>query len=174
LYCAEHPETCLAEVLADLRPSTKMLADLAGVMGQVPDVTAAAGVVEPSWRHVHALQAARPRLDGELADVEQLALRIELERRHARLLASHGMEQLNISEIRSRTRIVTQTIGRDLYERGHAGVAFSSNVDGEPCFALFEGRAELEPAAEPIPMADDVAVLRDVCARLGLVLVDAR
>jgi len=27
----------------------------------------------------------------------------------------------------------------------YAGVAFSSNLDSRPCFALFEGRGELQP-----------------------------
>ena len=75
LYCAARPETCLVEVLADLRPNTKMLAELAELMGESPELLQAAGAVEPSWRALHALQAARPVLDGELADVEALGLR---------------------------------------------------------------------------------------------------
>jgi len=121
---------------------------------------------------VNALQSARPRLRGELADVEDLVLRGELERRHAALLAAHGMEHLNISEIRSQTRTVTQTIGRQLYEDRYAGVAFSSNLDGRRCFALFEGRAELQPVGEALAMSEDLAMLRAVCAQLGLRLLD--
>lgn len=173
LYCAERPETCLVEVLADLRPNTRMLVDLAELMGKTAELLEAAGVVEPSWRRLHALQSARPQLGGELADVEDLGLRSELERRHAALLAAHGMEHLNISDIRSRTRTVTQTIGRQLYEDGYAGVAFSSNLDGRPCFALFEGRAQLHPLGEPLPLSEDLAILRAVCAQLGLRLLDA-
>jgi hypothetical protein len=102
-----------------------------------------------------------------------LGLRSELERRYAGLLAAHGIEHLNISEIRSRTRTVTQTIGRHLYENGHAGVAFfSSNLDSRPCFALFEGRAELQPLGEALPMSGEHAILRAVCAQLGLRLLD--
>ncbi len=173
LYCAERPETCLAEVLADLRPNTRMLAELADLMGESPELLEAAGAVEPGWRRLHALQAARPLLRGELADVEDLSLRAELERRHAGLLAAHGMDHLNVSEIRSRTRTVTQTIGRHLYDDGYAGVAFNSNIDGRPCFALFEGRAELQPRGEPLPMTDDLPVLSAVCAQLGLRLLAA-
>ncbi len=172
LYCAARPETCLVEVLADLRPNTKMLAELAELMGESPELLQAAGAVESRWRVLHALQAARPMLDGELADVEELSLRSELERRYASLLAAHGIEHLNISEIRSRTRTITQTIGRHLYENGYAGVAFSSNLDSRPCFALFEGRAELQPLGEPLPMSGEHAILRAVCAQLGLRLLD--
>lgn len=172
LYCAQRPETCLVEVLADLRPNTRMLVDLADVMGETAELLQAAGVVEPSWRAVHALQSARPLLGGELADVEGLVLRRELERRHAALLAAHDMDHLNISEIRSQTRTVTQTIGRHLYEDGYAGVAFSSNLDGHRCFALFEGRAELQPDGEALAMSEDLAILRAVCSQLGLRLLD--
>ncbi len=76
-----------------------------------------------------------------------------------------------ISEIRSRTRTLTQTIGRHLYDEGYAGVAFSSNIDGRPCFALFEGRAELQQFGEPLPMTNDLPVLSAVCAQLGLRLL---
>ena len=173
LYCAEQPETCLAEVLADLRPNTAMLTELAQLMGESPELLEAAGTVNPDWRRLHSLQAARPLLRGELADVEDLRLRADLERRHASLLAAHGMDHLNISEIRSRTRTVTQTIGRHIYNDGYSGVAFSSNVDGRPCFALFEGRAELQPIGEPLPMTDDLPVLSVVCAQFGLRLLAA-
>lgn len=168
LYCAGQPGTCIAEVLADLRPNTTMLAELAELMGESPELLEAAGMVDPGWRALHSLQAARPLLDGELADVEDLHMRAELERRHTSLLAAHGMDRLNISEIRSRARTVTQTIARHLYDDGYAGVAFSSNIDGQPCFALFEGRAELLPIGEPLPMTDDLPILSLVCARLGL------
>jgi hypothetical protein len=168
LYCAEQPETCLAEVLADLRPNTMMLTELAELMGESPELLEAAGTVDPGWRALHSLQAARLLLDGELADVEDLRMRAELERRHAILLAAHGMDHLNISEIRSRARVVTQTIGRHLYDDGYAGLAFSSNIDGRPCFALFEGRFELQPVDEPLRMTDDLAILSLVCAQLGL------
>ncbi len=171
LYCAEQPETCLAEVLADVRPNTTMLTELAELMGESPELLEAAGTVNPGWRRLRSLQAARPRLRGELADVEDLRLRGEIEHRYAGLLAAHDMDHLNISEIRSRTRTLTQTIGRHLYDEGYAGVAFSSNIDGRPCFALFEGRAELQQFGEPLPMTNDLPVLSAVCAQLGLRLL---
>jgi len=76
------PETCLVEVLATW-PEHKMLAELAELMGESPELLQATGTVERSWRALHALQTARPVLDGELADVEDLGLRSELERRYA-------------------------------------------------------------------------------------------
>lgn len=172
LYCAARPETCLIEVLADLRPNTKMLAELAEVMGESPELLEAAGTVGASWRASHALLAGHPIFDGELADVEDLGVRLALQHRHASLLSEHGIEHLNISEIRSPNRLVTQTIGRDLYESGFAGLAFRSNLDGHPCFALFEGRAELEPLGELLMMSDESAILRGLCAKLGLRLLD--
>jgi len=58
LYCAQRPETCLIEVLADLRPNTSMLADLGGVMGESAELLDAAGVVESSWRERPAVRAS--------------------------------------------------------------------------------------------------------------------
>ena len=74
------------------------------------------------------------------------------------------MEHLNISEVRSRTRPVTQAISRTLYEDGAAGVRFRSNLDDHPCTALFEGRSHLEPTGVPIVLTRDVPELLRVCA----------
>lgn len=78
------------------------------------------------------------------------------------------MEHLDIGEVRSRDRIVTQTLGRDLHDRGHAGVVFGSHLDDRPCLALFEGRGRLRARGPAQELAPDHAVLRGVCAEFGL------
>ena len=67
-------------------------------------------------------------------------------------------------------RPVTQAISRSLYDEGAAGVRFRSNLDDQPCTALFEGRGRLEPAGAPIPLTRDVPELLQVCAEYSLVL----
>ena len=66
--------------------------------------------------------------------------------------------------------MVTQTISRALFEEGAAGVRFRSNLDDQPCAALFEGRARLEPRGKAVPLRADVEELLQVCAEYGLVL----
>jgi hypothetical protein len=73
--------------------------------------------------------------------------------------------------VRSRDRIVTQAMSRALYERRYAGVRFGSNLDDEPCYALFEGRAELEPDGESLELTPDLEPLRQVCDEFGLRLM---
>ena len=98
-------------------------------------------------------------------------LRAELERELAELLAAHDMDHLDIAQVRSRDRIVTQTVSRALFERDYAGVRFGSNLDDQPCYALFEGRAELEPNGEPVELEPELAVLQQVCDEFGLRLM---
>lgn len=159
-------------MLADLRPNAKMLAELESVFGRAPAIERSAGLVTRAWREHQVLRRGRIVANGELADVDDLRLRRRLERRHARLLARHGMDHLDISEVRSRARPVTQAVSRSLYEDGAAGVRFRSNLDNEPCFALFEGRARIAAEragrATLVELTADQPLLRAVCDELGL------
>lgn len=172
LYCADEAITCLREVLADLRPNTGVLAEIEDLFGPDAGLRAAAGAVTAEWRAERVLAPAGMEADGELVDVDDPATRARLEREHAALLAAHGMEHLDVSEIRSRTRAVTQAIGRALYERGAPGVHFGSNLDDQPCYALFEARGRLHPLPdEPaLELTTDLAILRTVCDEYGLAL----
>jgi hypothetical protein len=174
LYCAEHPVTCLREVLADLRPNAKARADFEAFQHAqgLPEteIHRPAGEVRLAWRQQHVLAPATVRRNGPLADLDDPALRERLADSHAALLVQHGLDYLNIAEIRSKTRIVTQTIGRDLYERGAAGLLFRSNLDDHRCIVLFEGRAELQPDGNPTPLTEDVPELLTVCGEYGLIL----
>jgi RES domain len=53
------------------------------------------------------------------------------------------MQHLDLHEITTARRVVTQTIARDLYDDGVAAIRFPSHLDGNPCIAVFEGRGEL-------------------------------
>jgi RES domain len=169
LYCADRRITCLREVLADLRPSTEALRDFARLFGDRRAIPA--GVVSAEWRRAHVLAPATiAGADGALVDLDDVAVRRKLERRHAALLAAHAMPHLDISQVRSRDRVVTQTISRALFEEGASGIRFRSNLDDGPCAALFEGRARLEPRGKPTPLTEDVEELLQVCDEYGLVL----
>jgi RES domain len=180
LYCAAHRLTAIRETLQDLRPDPNTRADFAQFQldqGVLPaDLFQPAREVTVRWRSQHILVAAdiqRHDPNCRFADLDDVAIRNELERVHADLLRRYGMEHLNISEIRSKNRAVTQQIGRDLFERGAAGVLFRSDVDDQQCIALFEERGWLEDTDEAwVSLADEVPELRQVCAEFDLLLRD--
>jgi hypothetical protein len=174
LYCAEQPITCLREVLADLRPNLKARAEFAQFQRDLnvkpEEIRHPARDVSAGWRARHALAPALVGRVAPLADLRQRRLLEQLADAHADLLVQHQMEQLDLSQITSKNRIVTQTVGRDLHDQGAAGLLFRSNLDGEPCIVLFEGRARLHPDGRAIPMTENHPALLHVCSDYNLVL----
>jgi RES domain len=101
-------------------------------------------------------EGAHPLDDDGVVDLEDLTVRRMLEERHAPLLAAYGVRHLDISQLRSRQRIVTQTIGLELFAAGIGGIRYKSTLDDGECVALFEGCVELRPyGAEQEISADD-------------------
>ncbi len=169
IYCAETALTCLREVLADLRPNAKAIAELKELFGDATPALRGVGEVAAEWRDAHLLCPALAAGPHEFCDLDaEVELRNELEHELALLLAMHDMDHLDISQVRSRDRFVTQTVGRALYERDYGGVRFGSNLDDRPCYALFEGRAELERSGDPLELSPDLEPLRQVCDEFGL------
>lgn len=159
-------------MLADLRPNAAALAEWADLFGGTgAEEARLAGVVSWAWRERTSLAEATVAGGGDLADLDDVRLRAELERRHAPLVAASGLEHLDVSAVRSRSRIVTQAVSRSLYEDGFAGIRFHSNLDDEECFALFEGRAWLEQTDRaPEPMTEDAPELLQAASDFGLVV----
>ena len=124
------------------------------------------------WRDAHLLCPALAVSRHEFCDLDvEVDLRNELEHELVLLLVEHEMDHLDIAQVRSRDRIVTQAMSRALYERRYAGVRFGSNLDDRPCYALFEGRAELHGDGEPLELSPDLEPLRQVCDEFGLRMV---
>lgn len=172
IYCAEDPRTALREVLADFRPKLSAIRAFVDAFGEGALDDFPPYSVTASWREQHVLAPARAQLDGPLVDLSEPHARDELAKRHAALLAEHGLEHLDLHEITSRRRIITQTIATDLFDRLEvAAVRFPSRLDGKPALALFEGRGELEAAGEPIELTDPApAPLVEVCTEWDLAL----
>lgn len=108
----------------------------------------------PRWREQHVLAPIRLELDGPLVDLTDLATRQEVEQRHDELLIEHGLSHLDLHEITTGRRTVTQTIAAELYDRDVSAVRFPSRLDGQPCIALFEGRGDVHLASDPIGLTD--------------------
>lgn len=175
IYCAEKKVTALREVLAPLRPNLNVRAEFAQFQldqGIAPDdLFVPAREVTPAWRGKHVLVHARLQRNGPLADLDDVGLRSELERTHAELLLRHGLEHLDISELRSKIRPVTQAISRDLYEQGAAGLLFKSGIDDERCAVLFEDRGWFEETDDPwTELSEDLPELRQICEEFRLIL----
>jgi hypothetical protein len=172
LYCAEDPKTSLREVLAEFRPNAGAIRTFLEIFGGEAAGDLPRRQVSASWREQHVLAPARAELDGPIVDLYDPTVRNELERRHAALLAQLGLEHLDLHEVTSRRRIVTQTIAGDLFDRlGAAAVRYPSRLDGKPALAVFEGPGELIASGEPIVLIDPPpAPLVAVCAEWGLAL----
>jgi hypothetical protein len=169
VYCAQERLTCVREVLADFRPNTKALADFQNAFGSVPPYLVA-GEVPWGFRRKRVLAPAAIETTGPLVDLDNVPVRQDLERRLFDLLYRHGMDHLDIGNVRSNDREVTQTISRSLYDDGAAGIRFRSRLDDRPCSVLFEGRARLVSAGEPEPLTDPIPELLQVCDEYSLVL----
>ncbi len=174
LYCAELPETCLREVLADFRPNLGAMHRHVERYGPEAADDFTPAPVTARWRAQHVLVQVDLRLDGPLIDLTDVPTRQKVEERHVELLVEHGLEHLDLHEITTSRRVITQTIATDLFDRGASAVRFPSRLDGNPCVALFEKRGMVSEAGDPIALTDPPPeALATVAAAWGLVLEPA-
>ncbi|WP_255802048.1 RES domain-containing protein [Mycobacteroides abscessus] len=172
LYCAERPQTCLMEVLADYRPNRAAMLRHIERYGPEAAEDFASEPVTRSWLEQNVLvQVTLEDDSAELVDLTDPAVRYDLEKRHAQLLAVHGMDHLDLHEITSNRRPLTQAIAADLFDRGAGGMRFLSRLDGQPCFALIEGRAAVRQVGSPLTLtAPAPPALAEVAQFWGLTL----
>ncbi len=171
VYIAELAETCLRETLADFRPKLSAIRRFQREMGDEAAQELAAQSITASWRREHVLAPLRLKLEGPIYDLTDLAQRRSIEERHSGLLLEHDMQHLDLHEITTSRRVVTQTIAGDLYNDGVAAVRFPSHLDGNPCVAVFEGRGELDAAGAIVALTDPAPQqLVEVAGAWGLTL----
>jgi len=155
IYCAEREETALREVLADFRPNLEEIQAFLSTFdederGDLPDAP-----VTAAWRIGHVLAPTTAHLEGPVIDLLNPEVRRDLEKRHAAHLTAHDLKHLDLHEITTRRRAITQAIAADVYQRLRAAaIRFPSSLDGNPCLAIFEGHSHLVAAGEPIPLTD--------------------
>ena len=170
IYAADKKETCLREVLADLKPDEKAIADFKRIFGD-DDSMECAGRVTKIWREKHVLVQAQIIVSsGKIADMESAALLDDLTARLQPELAARKHKRLDAARIRSQDRGLTRAASRLLYDDGHAGIGFRSRLDDVLCHALFEGRARLDQLGSGIPLSGKIAELTSVCVEYGLTL----
>jgi hypothetical protein len=93
-------------------------------------------------------------LNGHIVDLTDLPTLRGIEIAHADLLVEHQLAHVDLHEITTSRRVVTQTIAGYLYDRGAAAVKFASKLDGQDCFALFESRGTVNSAGEISSLTD--------------------
>jgi hypothetical protein len=121
---AELAETCLREVLADFRPNLSALHRHVERYGPDAAQDFTKQPVTAQWRRQHVLIAALLRLDGPLIDLTDVPARQQIENRHAELLLEYDLPHLDLHEITTSRRAVTQTIAAELYDQAPARSAF--------------------------------------------------
>ncbi len=154
VYVAELAETCLREVLADFRPNLGAIRRFQQEMGAEAAQELAVQPITPAWRRENVLAPVRLQLDGGICDLTDVTQRQGVEERHVDLLLEHDMRHLDLHEITTNRRVVTQTVAADIYDDGAAAIRFPSCLDGNPCVAIFEGRGALELAGEILSLTD--------------------
>jgi hypothetical protein len=154
VYVAELAETCLREVLADFRPNLSAIRRFQQEMGAEAAHELATQPITAAWRREHVLVPVSLRLDGPIYDLTDVPQRQKIEERHVDLLLKHDMRHLDLHEITTSRRVVTQEIAADTYDDGAAAIRFPSCLDGNACVAVFEGRGELDLAGEVLPLTD--------------------
>lgn len=129
LYCADSAETCLREVLADFRPNLGALHRHVERYGPEAAQDFAEKPVTAQWRIQHVLVPTVLKLDGPLIDLTDVPTRQAIEHRHVELLLEHDLHHLDLHEITTSRRAITQTIAADLFDRGAGAIRFSSRLD---------------------------------------------
>jgi hypothetical protein len=174
LYCADSAETCLREVLADFRPNLGALRRHVERYGPEAAQDFTEKPVTAQWRIQHVLVPTVLKLDGPLIDLTAVPTRQEIEHRHVELLLEHDLQHLDLHEITTSRRAITQTIAADLFDRGAGAVRFPSRLDGNACVALFEGRGTATVAGDLIALTDPPPEpLTNVTTPWGLMLEPA-
>jgi RES domain len=173
LYFALTQETCLREVLADLRPNSAAIARFTAVFGPDAGDDLSPPLVPNAWRRQHVLAPATVQPDGFVLDLCDPSVRHDLERDHAALLAEHSLDHLDLHELTTRTRAVTRAIAADNWDDGAAVIRFPSSRDGGICFAALEHHVTIEPNGQPILLTHPPpAALQRVAADWHLQLED--
>jgi hypothetical protein len=179
VYCAWTPETALREVLADLRPNAATLARFHRRYGPDAAVELTKEPITRAWRQRSVLAPVHIVVEPgvrvlDLTDAHEVR---RLEAIHAELLVEHGMGRLDMHEITTRRREVTQAIATRAYDEENVGVVrYPSSIDlaGTPCYALIEGRARLALAGDLLLLTDPPpAPLEHVAAGWGMPLQPA-
>jgi hypothetical protein len=160
-YCATTLEGCYGEVLAPFRPDPIVTAAIAGdEEGFLP-----IGEMPADWRKRRvAVQATFPDA-GPFVDVEAYDTRQYLAHELGWVLDLVGVDDIDVSAIRSRDRRLTRWISQWVWQQrqnprapNYAGIRFCSRLDSSwECWAVFAEVTPHEQERRPV-LSQDVAL----------------
>lgn len=161
LYAASSPEGAFAETLGRLRPTAKMLA----LPVEADEHLMAVGSIAADWRERRQLTKLSvldplPFLDADATETHTY-LTSEL----AQTLESHGVDTLNISDVRGRNRLLTRAISQWAYAATDAegalrfgGIRYTSKIGDWECWAIFGGSIVKSLQAKAIDRSDPALI----------------
>ncbi|MGO8687807.1 MAG: RES domain-containing protein [Candidatus Dormibacteria bacterium] len=166
LYSSNTHLACYLECLARFRPDPRVVAGLAAIQDDQPNLpaTAAAGVLPASWARTRQMGRAQITV-GVFADVASAESLGVLNQALPFDVIFFGLDELDAAAIRAKApRALTQRISRYVFRANRAGAGLFAGVyyrsrlgDNLDNFALFEGpdRWELQDrACDPIRVND--------------------
>lgn len=167
LYAGQR-RTCFQETLSVYRPSIEALAALQAVGNT--DEPLPAPAIPAGWYQTRAVSRLRLLPGQQWLDVRAKdtleALRAEL----AAKLSEWGMADLDLSDVVSRDRRLTQAISRWAYAEGYHGVVYASRFgSGTSLWAIFE-TAQFEAMGVAQPILPDDPDLLAVAKLFGLAI----
>ncbi|MEX2374733.1 MAG: RES family NAD+ phosphorylase [Dehalococcoidia bacterium] len=153
LYAGQR-RTCFLETLAWLRPSLETLAAMKAVRGT--DEPMPSWSVPPDWYQKRAVAALRLRPGQRWLDVRATETHEVLRAELASELTAWGLTDLDLGDVLSRNRQVTQRISRWAYAYDYHGIVYASRFNaGASLWAIFEGALfDAVGVAQPILPGD--------------------
>jgi hypothetical protein len=147
LYASTHPLGCYLEVLAWYRPDPKVVAEMAEILDNAPELpkTRPAGELPSDWLDTRMIGEIRPK-GSTFADIGHSRSLAALNRDLAGEIVRHNLDELDGAAIRSKApRALTGAISRHVYEHAtaanqlFAGIFYESRHGNDlHNFALFE------------------------------------
>jgi hypothetical protein len=166
LYAAAQRGGAFIEMLAPFRPVLTVLAQLQEVANTSEPSPRA--VAPPHWYQRHAVARLRLTSGQRWLDLRAPATRETLRNELAATLLALEFADLDLSRVLGPSRALTQAIARWAYDRGFAGLAYSSRLDARlTLWAVFEG-AGFEPVGLPEPITPDDPDLTATARLFGL------
>jgi hypothetical protein len=131
IYAATTPYACLVELLAPFRPDPAVGDELAAIREDEADAsshpTVEPGHLDDSWFGVRRL--GRAVLTGTYCDVTHSSTTATLRPRFLDPARQHGLMDLDAAALQdARPRVLTQAIGRALYEETEGGRALLDGI----------------------------------------------
>jgi hypothetical protein len=157
-YCATTREGCYGETLATFRPDPRVRDAISGDEDGFMPI----GEIPADWRKRRVAARATFPERRPFVDVEAAETRAVLTRELGWVLDLVGLDEIDVSAIRSRDRRLTRWISQWVWQEhlqeskpNYGGIRFCSNLNSEwECWAAFEDSLPDEQERQPVLRQD--------------------